>query len=197
MKLSGIGSGIQMPKLTNRFIVQFFEKGTDTREARLAALEQQVINFDIPTTSFDDGFTFDKSGWFMFEDDIRSLAAKAVFEFGRQRRRFDILVSLMDGNDQSFEQIKFTNVVIEECSLSKLDYACVPDRAHFNLAFNPSPSAMNAINKMPNGDEVLSVLGAIFNSLTVTLDDSRGYAPVIQRCVSFSYEEMTHIFSGE
>jgi hypothetical protein len=111
-----LGSGILMPKLSNRFRVIF----KDTNDQQIAeSLTQQVLSIN---NLLLDVFSADNTFSITVEDDITGLAMDNVWNFIDNSETFIVELHSLDGNDNIIEIIKFLSVQVYEVNFANLNY---------------------------------------------------------------------------
>ena len=150
--IAGVGSGVLMPKLRNRWRVEFAGIGGGAFGTNLS---MQAVTVSRPSLTFDEVqvdrynskiFVVGKHTWDMMsltvEDDVTNLATAVVqAQLERQQRliggsgpwlnseatantyKFGTIISMLGGNEEVTEQWKLEGCAINQANWNDLDYA--------------------------------------------------------------------------
>jgi hypothetical protein len=130
ISIPGVGTGILYPKISNRFLVEFFDQdGGQCGEW----LTQQVISIATLTKNFTGSLkkfglvsVRELSTTILVEDDVTNHAAREIAELaGMNEDGFEIHVTQIDGDEKKLNTTILKDCVISGYMIDALDYGFI------------------------------------------------------------------------
>jgi hypothetical protein len=183
-----IGSEILMPKLRNQFYVDFYVVGTDNLHPYSYKIAQQIVSIDVePKSAIMNNFRF------TFEDDILSEAVSSLQDLKSTEEVFDVVVSILDGNYNVVETIKYERVSVSTVyRKDNLSYECKTDETTVSL-YTPEIVG-NLVESFDGGPELSKLLSSLISNTQVTIKDSKSKPIAVRRVAVLSYGNVTETY---